>query len=123
MQRREFMALLGGAAAWPLTARAQQPERVRRITILSSLAEDDPQSQARNAAFLRGLQELGWVVGRNVQIDYRWAAGNADRIRTYAAESIALPPDATLAVGASTVRPLQQTTRTIPIVLRRYAFN
>ena len=77
--RREFITLLGGAAAaWPLAARAQQRERMRRIGVLMRLAADDPQAQTRNAAFLQGLQQLGWIVGRNVRIDYRWAAGNDD---------------------------------------------
>jgi putative tryptophan/tyrosine transport system substrate-binding protein len=94
MKRREFITLLGGAAAaWPLAARAQQPERVRRIGVLMSLAADDPESQARHAAFLQGLQEWGWTVGRNVQIDYRFGAGDAERIRRYAAELVALAPD------------------------------
>jgi putative ABC transport system substrate-binding protein len=94
LRRRQFLTLLGGAAvAWPLAARAQQGERVRRIAVLSSLAADDPETQARHAAFLQGLQEWGWTSGRNVQIDYRWAAGDADRIRKYAAELVALAPD------------------------------
>ena len=115
--RREFITLLGGAAAaWPLAARAQQGERVRRIGVLMNVAADDPEAQARNAAFLQGLQELGWTVGRNVRIDYRWAAGDADRLRRYAAELVALAPDVVLASGTSTVGPLQQATRTVPIV-------
>ena len=94
LRRRQFITLLAsGAAAWPLAARAQQGERVRRIAVLSSLAADDPETQARHAAFLQGLQEWGWTSGRNVQIDYRWAAGDADRIRKYAAELVALAPD------------------------------
>jgi len=89
MKRREFITLLGGAAAWPLATRAQQGERVRRIAVLSSLAADDPETQARHAAFLQGLQQWGWTSGRNVQIDYRWGAGDADRFRKYAAELVA----------------------------------
>src|SRR5215510_13745764 len=89
MKRREFITLLGGAAAWPLAARAQQGERMRRIGVLSSLAADDPETQALHAAFLQGLQEWGWTTGRNVQIDYRWGAGDADRFRKYAAELVA----------------------------------
>ena len=82
MRRREFLGVLGGAAAaWPLAARAQQAERMRRIGVLMAQAEDDPELQARVAAFLQGLQQLGWTDGRNVRIDIRWAAGNADRIR------------------------------------------
>ena len=101
MNRREFITLLGGAAAWPLAARAQQAERMRRIGVLMHLAADDPESQARVAAFLQGLQQLGWTDGRNVRIDYRWAAGDADRIRRYAAELVALAPDVILAVGGA----------------------
>jgi putative ABC transport system substrate-binding protein len=116
MKRREFITLLGGAAAWPIAARAQQPERMRRIGVLSSLAADDPQSRVRNAEFERGLQQAGWIVGHNLQIDYRWSAGDVDRVRQYAAELVALTPEVILAVGASTVKPLQLTTRTVPLV-------
>ena len=84
--RREFIAVLGGAAAWPLATHAQQGERMRRIGVLSSLAADDPEAAARNAAFLQTPQELGWTDGRNVRIDYRWSAGDAERIRKHAAE-------------------------------------
>jgi putative tryptophan/tyrosine transport system substrate-binding protein len=116
MRRREFMALLGGAAAWPLAARAQQGERMRRVGVLSSLTADDPEGQARLAAFLQGLQQLGWSDGRNVRIDTRWAAGEADHIDRYAGELAALAPDIILAVGAATVGPLQRAARTTPIV-------
>ena len=117
MKRREFISLLGGAAAaWPLAARAQQPERMRRVGVLMSIAADDPEGQARLAAFLEGLQQLGWTDGRNVRIDTRWAAGDADRIRQYAAELVALAPDVILASGGPTVGPLRQATRTVPIV-------
>ena len=117
MRRREFITLLGGAAAaWPLAARAQQAERMRRIGVLMSMAADDPKRQARIAAFLQGLQQLGWTDGRNVRIDTRWAAGNADDARKYAAELVALAPDVILAAGSSTVGPLLQATRTVPIV-------
>ena len=92
MKRREFITLLGGAAAWPLAARAQQAERMRRIGILSGLAADDPEGQARFAAFAQGLQQLGWTDGRNVRIDIRSAAGNVDDARKYAAELVALAP-------------------------------
>src|ERR1700746_1538763 len=85
MRRRNFITLLVSAAAWPLAARAQQRERIRRIGVLMSLAADDPEGQARLTAFVQGLQELGWTGGRNVQIDYRWPAGDAERIRRYAA--------------------------------------
>jgi putative ABC transport system substrate-binding protein len=115
--RREFITLLGGAVAtWPLTARAQRGEPMRRIGVLTPLAADDPETQARNAAFLQGLQELGWTVGRNVQLDYRWGARDADRIRKHAAELVALAPDVILANGALVVGPLQQATRIVPIV-------
>ena len=118
MQRREFITLLGGAAvAWPRAARAQQADRMRRVGVLWSLAADDPEGQARLAVFARGLQELGWTDGRNVRIDYRWAAtGNADRYRTYAAELVALAPDVILASASVSVAALQQTTRNVPIV-------
>jgi putative tryptophan/tyrosine transport system substrate-binding protein len=117
MQRREFITLFGGAvAAWPLAARAQQPERMRRIGVLMALAPDDPQGQARLTAFLQALQQLGWTDGRNVRIDTRWAAGDADRFRRYAAELIALAPDVILASGGTGAGALLQATRTVPIV-------
>ena len=117
MKRREFITLLGSTAfTWPLAARAQQPDRVRRVGVLQSLAADDPEGQARLAAFAQGLQQSGWTIGRNVQIDTRWAAGDAERFRRYAAELVALAPDVILAVGAAAVGPLQQATRTVPIV-------
>jgi putative ABC transport system substrate-binding protein len=117
MKRREFITLLGGAAAaWPLAVRAQQGERMRRIGMLIPQAADDPESQARVTAFALGLQESGWIVGRNVQIEYRWGAGDADRIRRYAAELAALAPDVIVTTGGSTVPPLLQATRTVPIV-------
>jgi ABC transporter substrate binding protein len=97
MRRREFITVLGGAAAWPLAARAQQPERMRRIGVLLNLAENDPEGKARLGAFLQGLQQLGWTIGRNVQIEYRWSAGDPDRTRGYAAELAALAPDVILA--------------------------
>jgi putative tryptophan/tyrosine transport system substrate-binding protein len=114
--RREFITLLGGAAAWPLAARAQQGERIRRIGVLMNLAVDDPESQARNAAFLQALQQLGWTDGRNVHIDTRWAAAGADRFRRYAAELVALAPDVILASSNPGVAALQQETRNVPIV-------
>jgi putative tryptophan/tyrosine transport system substrate-binding protein len=117
MNRREFISLLAGAAAaWPLSARAQQGERMRRVGVLMNQAADDVDGQARNGAFLQGLGELGWSVGRNVQIDYRWAGGDADRIRKYAAELVALAPDVIVATGSFGVGPLLQATRGIPIV-------
>jgi len=116
MRRRAFMSLLGAAAAWPLTARAQQSERIRRIGVLMSVAAEDPEGPARTAAFAHGLQQLGWSVGGNMRIDCRWGAGDGDRIRRYAAELIALAPDVILATGSATLGPLLQATRTVPIV-------
>jgi ABC-type uncharacterized transport system substrate-binding protein len=115
LKRREFIALLGGAAAWPLAARAQQGG-MRRIGALMNLAADDAESLARYTAFAQALAELGWTVGRNVRIDTRWSASDGDRIRKFAAELIALAPDVILANGASIVGPLQRMTRTVPIV-------
>ena len=116
MRRREFITLLGGAVALPLAARAQESERMRRIGVLMPGTADDAEYQARMAAFLQGLQQLGWSDGRNVRIDIRWAAGDANLIRKYAAELIALAPDVILAPGSTTVGPLLQATRTVPIV-------
>ena len=117
MKRREFITILGGAAAgWPLAVRAQQSDQVRRIAVLAGAAEDDPEAQESMVAFRRGLQQLGWTVGRNVQIDYRWSAGDADRRRKYAAELVALAPDVILASGGSIIAPLLQATHTVPIV-------
>ena len=121
MRRREFIAGLGGAAAWPLAARAQQAGRMRRIGVLMQLAADDPEGQARLAAFLQGLQEANWAVGRNVRIDYRWAASDANLFRRYAAELVALAPDVILASTNQSVKALQQETRTIPIVFEKRA--
>src|SRR5215475_918529 len=103
VRRREFITLLGGGAvaAWPLAAPAQQGQHVRRIGALMNLAADDPVSIARSKAFVEGLQALGWIDGRNVQIEYRWAAGNADLFQRYAAELVALAPDVILAAGAA----------------------
>ncbi|MGA8396985.1 MAG: ABC transporter substrate-binding protein, partial [Pseudolabrys sp.] len=109
---------LGGvASAWPLAARAQQGEQMRRIGVLTSgAAADDPDGQVRSAAFVQGLQQLGWTDGRNIRIDYRWGAGDADNMRKYAAELVALAPDVILASGTASVAPLLQATRTVPIV-------
>src|SRR5262250_3457682 len=115
LNRRGVMGLASGAAAWPLAARAQQPERIRRIGVLMSLAAHDPLSPVRVAAFMLGLQQAGWVDGRNVRIDYRWGAGDPDRYRTYAAELIALAPDVIVGVGPAAVA-LQRATRSVPIV-------
>ena len=117
VRRREFMTLLGGAAAaWPLAARAQQGERVRHIGVLMNFAADDAEGQVRLAAFLQGLQETGWAVGRNVQIDLRWGAANNELYRKYAAELMALAPDVVFASATPSVQALQQATRTVPIV-------
>src|SRR6266481_403764 len=117
MRRRDFIALLGGAAAaWPLAARAQQGERVRRIGVLMNLSEDDPEAQRLVATFREGLAQLEWTEGRNLRIDYRWSAGDIERIRRYAAELVALGPDVILAYGGSVVGPLQQVSSTVPIV-------
>jgi putative ABC transport system substrate-binding protein len=116
LQRRQFITLLGAAAAWPFAARAQQPGKMPRIGVLMNLAADDPQSHARSAAFQRGLQEFGWTVDRNILIDYRYAGGDANLIRKYAAELVSLAPDVILATGNFGVGPLQQATRTLPIV-------
>ena len=116
MKRREFIMLLGGAAAWPLAARAQQGERVRRIGVLMNLAANDPEALRRMTAFVQGLQQRGWTEGGNVRIDIRWAAGSTDRFRTYAAELVALKPDVVLAASGATMPSLLQATRTIPIV-------
>ena len=117
MRRREFITIIGWtAAAWSFAARAQQTDRVRRIGVLMSLSADDPEAKARIAAFVQGLQELGWTDGRNLQIDTRWAAGEDAQGRKYAAELVALAPDVILASGGSVVGPLLQATHTVPIV-------
>jgi len=122
MRRRDFIkAIAGSAAAWPLAARAQQGERMRRVGVLMSVAADGPDGQPRVAAFLKGLQELGWTDGRNVRIDTRWGAGDADRYRRYAAELVALAPDVILAATSLAVGRLQEATQTIPIVFVQVA--
>ena len=115
MRRRELIALLGGAAAWPLTARGQQPEPMRRIGVLFPGAADDQGGQARLTAFLQGLQSLGWADGRNVRIEYRWGGSDAERLRKHAEELAELAPDVILATGTGALG-LLQTTRTVPIV-------
>jgi ABC-type uncharacterized transport system substrate-binding protein len=116
-KRREFITLLGGAAAaWPIAARAQQPERMRRIGVLLSMVESDPRGPEYITAFAQGLAEVGWIVGRNVRIEYRWGAGDLDRFRRYATELVALSPDVVLASAGSIVGALQQASRTVPIV-------
>jgi putative tryptophan/tyrosine transport system substrate-binding protein len=116
MRRRQFFGVLGGVAAWPLAAGAQQTDRVRRIGVLTGTAADDPEAQARQAAFLQGLQQLGWTDGRNVQIDARWTAGNAADTRKYAAELVALAPDVILVGGGASIGAVLQETRSVPIV-------
>ena len=114
MRRREFITLVGGTATtWPLAARAQQRKPMRRIGALIPLAASDPQVQARYAAFLQGLQQLGWTVGNNVQIESRWSAGNEDETRKYAAELVALAPDVIFTSGSAGLGPLQRATRTL----------
>src|SRR6516164_752344 len=113
MKRRDFITLIGGAAAWPLAARAQQ-ERMRRIGVLLPAAADDAEYQARVGAFLQGLQQSGWSLGQNVRIDIRWAGANADDIRRHATELAALAPDVILVNGGSLLGTLQRATRTVP---------
>jgi putative tryptophan/tyrosine transport system substrate-binding protein len=115
-RRREFIMLIGGAAAWPLAAGAQQGERVRRIGVLMPLTAGDDDASRRITAFAQGLQQSGWTDGRNVRIDYRWGAVDADHSRRYAAELVALAPDVILASGSPAVAALQQATGTVPIV-------
>jgi putative ABC transport system substrate-binding protein len=117
MKRREFITLLGGAvAAWPIATRAQQPERVRRIGMLMTRNAEDPEEQARLAAILQGLQERGWTDGRNMQIDIRWSAGDAERRRRYATELVALSPDVIFADTSAPLAALLQATQNVPIV-------
>ncbi len=122
MKRREFITLLGGAAGmWPLAARTQQAERMRRVGVITNALADDPAAQSRLTAFVQGLQQLGWSDSRNVRIDTRWGAGDAERVRRYAAELVALAPDVILTVGSPTTGPLLQATRAIPIVFVQVA--
>jgi putative ABC transport system substrate-binding protein len=122
VDRRSIITLLGGAAAaWPLAARAQQGERVRRIGVLMNLASGDPEGQDRVAAFMQGLQDAGWAVGRNVRIDYRWGAGDPNLFRKYAAELVALAPDVILAASGAPLPFLLEATRSIPIVFAQTA--
>jgi putative ABC transport system substrate-binding protein len=117
MIRRELITLLGGAAvAWPLAARAQQGDRMRRIGVLNPFAENDPEVQANITAFRQALQKLGWTDGRNLRIDYRWGGANPERIRAHATELVALEPDVILVSSPLALQPLQQETRSIPIV-------
>jgi putative ABC transport system substrate-binding protein len=116
VNRRDFISLLGGAAAWPRAARAQQGERTRRIAIIMPATADDPVWQARLGAFLQGLALLGWTIGRNAHIDIRWGTPNISELRRQVAEMAALAPDVILAGGASTMGPLMEAVRTVPIV-------
>jgi putative ABC transport system substrate-binding protein len=117
VKRREFITLLGGAAAaWPVVARAQQPERMRRVGVLIALFEGDPEGQARLGAFRKGLQELGWIEGRNIQIEYRWAGADMSLLQTYAAELVALKPEVIFAASGTPLAALHRETRTIPII-------
>ena len=117
MRRREFISLAGGAAViWPLVARAQQPERMRRLGVLSSLAETDPEAQAWDAAFRKRLIELQWIDGRNIHIDYRWGAGSVDRMHLFARELVQLRPDVLVTISTPATAAVQAETRTIPIV-------
>jgi putative ABC transport system substrate-binding protein len=117
MKRREFITLLGGAAAtWPLAAGAQQGERMRRIGVLTPFPADDAEGHARLTAFTQALQQLGWTVGQNVRIDYRWGPGNPATMRKYATELVALQPDVILAITSAAVAPLLEASRAVPIV-------
>jgi putative tryptophan/tyrosine transport system substrate-binding protein len=116
MKRRNFITLLGGAAAWPVAARGQQPERMRRIGVLVAYAESDPEAQARIAAFRQGLRELGWTEGRNLRMELGWGTGDPDRARTLATELISLAPDVIVAHGTPALTALYRATRTIPVV-------
>ena len=115
MRRREFITLLGGAAIWPLSARAQQGERVRRVGVLMNQSADDPETKARTKAFLQGMQELGWIDGRNMRVDIRWEAGDVEHARKMAAELVALSPDVILSSGVTGLSALQKI-RHIPVV-------
>jgi putative tryptophan/tyrosine transport system substrate-binding protein len=116
MRRREVITLIGGAAAWPLVARAQQAERMRRIGVLTPFAADDAEAQARLTAFAQGLAQSGWTVGQNIRIDYRWGDGKPDTMRKYAAELVALAPDVILTSSSVALASLLEATRTVPIV-------
>src|SRR5262249_8052756 len=117
IERRKFLAALGGAAAaWPLAARAQQGERMRRIGVLLPAAPDDAEQQSWLGAFLQGLAQSGWITGRNIRIETRWTKFDPEETRKYAAELVALAPDVIFAAGTSTVGPLLRLTRSVPIV-------
>jgi putative ABC transport system substrate-binding protein len=116
MRRREFIAGLGGAAAWPLTARAQQPERVRHVGVLMNVVQEDPGGVADVMAFRQGLAELGWIEGRNIHIEFRWPGGDIDRVQTFAKELVGLRPDVLIGRSTPTTAALKQETTTIPII-------
>jgi putative tryptophan/tyrosine transport system substrate-binding protein len=117
MKRRDFISLIGGTAAtWPLSARAQQPERMRRIGVLMLYPESDPEGQLRATSFRQGLEKLGWIAGRNVQIDFQWGLGDADWIRSAAAELLRLAPDVIVANGTPAAKTMQQSSRTVPVI-------
>jgi putative tryptophan/tyrosine transport system substrate-binding protein len=116
VRRREFITFIGGSAAWPLTARAQQPGRIRRVGVLMAFDENDPEAKAYLSGFTQGLAELGWTDGRNLRMDVRWAAGNVERMRMFAKELLDLQPDVILAHGTPETAAFQRETRTIPIV-------
>src|SRR5262245_20462709 len=117
IRRREFITLFASAAAWPLAARAQQGERVRRIGVLAAYAQNDPEAQVRVVAFRQALQGLGWTEGRNIAMEYRWGAGDAHRARTFVGELVSLKPDVILAHGTPALTALYEATRTIPVVV------
>jgi putative ABC transport system substrate-binding protein len=116
MRRRAFISLLGAAAAWPVVARAQSGERMRRIGVLMTFGADDAIGQARVAAFVQGLQQAGWEVGRNVRVDIHWSGPNPEDVRRHADELVALAPEVILANGSAAAGPLLQATRSVPIV-------
>src|SRR5215471_5266523 len=119
MRRREFIAGLGGAAAWPMVARSQQPERIRRVGVLTPLGTDEPEEQSSLPVLLQSLKQLGWIDGHNLRIDYRSTGGSLENSRKYAAELVALAPDVILAIGSVNMPALLQATRTVPIVFLR----
>jgi len=116
MRRREFIGGLAGAAAWPLSVRAQQTDRMRRVGVLMGVAENEAEGQSRIKAFRQGLEDWGWAEGRNLRVDYRWAGGNIDRIRTFSAELVALAPEVIVANSTPVLATLHQMTRDIPVV-------
>src|SRR6516164_11837381 len=118
MRRRDFInAVAGAAAIWPVSMHAQQPEQIRRIGVLMNIAENDPEAAVRVSVLVQALKERGWIVGTNIQIDYRWAAGDSNLYRKYAPELVALAPNVILVVGGTATAELQRATRIIPIVL------